>query len=94
MPSCLLPRIHEGLTLKRTDGRTLILEVQQHIGEDMVRTVAMDSTDGLTRGMEVTPMGQPITMPTLNIITEHSVAPKNPRYLTIPKREVHSGAFR
>lgn len=59
----LLPRIHEGLTLKRTDGRTLILEVQQHIGEDMVRTVAMDSTDGLTRGMEVTPMGQPITMP-------------------------------
>ena len=59
----LLPRIHDGLTCKRPDGRTLILEVQQHIGEDMVRAVAMDSTDGLKRGLEVSPMGQPITMP-------------------------------
>ena len=42
----ILPRIHDALTLKRSDGRTLVLEVQQHIGEDMVRTVAMDSTDG------------------------------------------------
>ncbi|MGP1437272.1 MAG: F0F1 ATP synthase subunit beta [Phocaeicola sp.] len=59
----LLPRIHDGLTCKRPDGRMLILEVQQHIGEDMVRAVAMDSTDGLKRGLEVSPMGQPITMP-------------------------------
>ena len=59
----ILPRIHDALTLKRSDGRTLVLEVQQHIGEDMVRTVAMDSTDGLRRGMEVTSMEQPIAMP-------------------------------
>ena len=59
----LLPSIHDALTIKRDDGRSLIVEVQQHIGEDTVRTVAMDSTDGLRRGMEVIPTGQPITMP-------------------------------
>lgn len=59
-----LPRIHEALKVTRTDGRNLILEVQQHIGEDTVRTVAMDRTDGLSRGMRVIPTGSPITMPT------------------------------
>lgn len=59
-----LPRIHEALKVIRTDGRNLILEVQQHIGEDTVRTVAMDRTDGLSRGMRVIPTGSPITMPT------------------------------
>ena len=63
-----LPRIHEALTVKRPDGKTLILEVQQHIGEDTVRTVAMDSTDGLSRGISVTPTGAPITMPVGNQI--------------------------
>ena len=58
-----LPRIHDALVLKRKDGKNLILEVQQHIGEDTVRTVAMDSTDGLQRGMEVTNTSAPITMP-------------------------------
>ena len=58
-----LPKIHDALTIKRNDGRTLVVEVQQHIGEDTVRTVAMDSTDGLQRGMEVVPTGQSITMP-------------------------------
>ena len=58
-----LPKIHDAMTVIRKDGRTLIIEVQQHIGEDTVRTVAMDSTDGLKRGMEVVPTGQPITMP-------------------------------
>ena len=47
-----LPKIHDALTIKRQDGKELIVEVQQHIGEDTVRTVAMDSTDGLKRGME------------------------------------------
>ena len=59
----LLPSIHDALVIKRDDGRNLIVEVQQHIGEDTVRTVAMDSTDGLRRGMEVMPTGHPITMP-------------------------------
>ena len=64
----LLPSIHDALTILREDGRTLIVEVQQHIGEDTVRTVAMDSTDGLRRGMEVIPTGKPITMPVGNQI--------------------------
>lgn len=58
-----LPRIHDALLIKRKDGRELTVEVQQHIGEDTVRTVAMDSTDGLQRGMEVLNTGVPITMP-------------------------------
>ena len=58
-----LPRIHDALVIKRKDGRQLIVEVQQHIGEDTVRTVAMDSTDGLLRGMPVENAGTPITMP-------------------------------
>ena len=58
-----LPRIHDALEIKRPDGRILVAEVQQHIGEDTVRTVAMDSTAGLRRGMEVVSTGQPITMP-------------------------------
>jgi F-type H+-transporting ATPase subunit beta len=44
-------------------GTPLILEVQKHIGEDMVRTIAMDSTDGLCRGMEVKMTGAAIKMP-------------------------------
>ena len=59
----VLPRIHDALIVKRADGRDLIIEVQQHIGEDTVRTVAMDNTDGLQRGLEVVPTGAPISMP-------------------------------
>ncbi|MDE6147973.1 MAG: F0F1 ATP synthase subunit beta [Bacteroidales bacterium] len=58
-----MPSIHEALSVNRGNGRTLILEVQQHIGEDTVRTVAMDSTDGLCRGMEAVASGAPIMMP-------------------------------
>lgn len=59
----VLPRIHEALEVKHPDGRRIVLEVQQHIGEDTVRTVAMDNTDGLRRGMEANPTGAPISMP-------------------------------
>ena len=58
-----LPAINEALTVKRPDGRDLIIEVQQHIGENSVRCVAMDSTDGLRRNLEVNATGAPITMP-------------------------------
>ncbi len=58
-----LPEIYSALSIKRPSGETLILEVQQHLGEDSVRAVAMDSTDGLVRGMEVVDTGAPITMP-------------------------------
>ena len=58
-----LPSIHDALKVVRPDGRELIIEVQQHIGEDTVRCVAMDSTDGLRRGLEAVCTGQPIEMP-------------------------------
>ncbi len=58
-----IPSIHEALSVNRGNGRNLVLEVQQHICEDTVRTVAMDSTDGLSRGMEVISTGSPIMMP-------------------------------
>ena len=59
----MLPSIHDALEIKKNHGKRLIVEVQQHIGENTVRTVAMDSTDGLQRGMKVYPLGGPITMP-------------------------------
>ena len=60
-----LPRIHDALEVdKGADRRPLVIEVQQHIGEDTVRCVAMDSTDGLKRGMKVMNTGSPISMPT------------------------------
>ena len=60
-----LPEIFNALTVDRAEGQEpLILEVQQHLGENSVRAVAMDSTDGLTRGQGVTDMGRPISMPT------------------------------
>ncbi len=58
-----LPNIYDALQVKRADGSMLVLECQQDIGENTVRTIAMDSTDGLTRGMDVIGTGQPITMP-------------------------------
>ena len=57
-----LPAIHDALEVNR-GGKILIMEVQQHIGEDTVRCVAMDSTDGLKRGLEVKCSGGPIKMP-------------------------------
>ena len=58
-----LPAIHEALVVKRDGATDLIVEVQQHIGEHTVRTVAMDSTDGLRRGMTVEALGTSISMP-------------------------------
>jgi len=48
-----LPEIYNALELKRDTGETLVLEVQQHLGEDSVRTIAMDGTEGLVRGVDV-----------------------------------------
>ncbi|MEM7572255.1 MAG: F0F1 ATP synthase subunit beta [Bacteroidota bacterium] len=58
-----LPSILNALEIKRESGETLVLEVQQHLGEDGVRTIAMEATDGLTRGTEVSDTGRPIAMP-------------------------------
>jgi len=58
-----LPRIHDSLNIKRPNGKIVVVEVQQHIGEDTVRTVAMDTTDGLRRGMDAVSTDSPISMP-------------------------------
>ena len=58
-----MPNILDALEIKRHDGSVLVVECQQHIGEKTVRAIAMDSTDGLQRGMEVVATGQPIVMP-------------------------------
>ncbi len=58
-----LPNIHDALEIKREDGSMLIVECQQHIGENTIRTVAMDSTDGLRRGMKARSTGATISMP-------------------------------
>ena len=58
-----LPSIHEALEITRADGQTLVIECQQHIGEHTLRTIAMDSTDGLQRGMKVIATGEAIKMP-------------------------------
>ena len=58
-----LPEINNALEIQRPGGETLVLEVQQHLGEDGVRTIAMDATDGLRRGEDVTDTGKAIAMP-------------------------------
>lgn len=58
-----LPNIYNALEITRDNGDKLVLEVQQHLGEDSVRTIAMDGTEGLVRGMEVIDTGIPIAMP-------------------------------
>lgn len=58
-----LPNIYNSLEVKKENGTKVILEVQQHLGENIVRTVAMDSTDGLYRGMVATDTGAAIKMP-------------------------------
>jgi F-type H+/Na+-transporting ATPase subunit beta len=58
-----LPEINHALTIDRGDKGTLVCEVQQHLGDDRVRAVAMDTTDGLARGTEVVDTGAPITVP-------------------------------
>jgi len=59
-----LPNILDALEIDRPGNLPLVMEVQQHIGEDTVRAIAMDSTDGLTRGTSVRAIGSPILMPT------------------------------
>jgi len=58
-----LPKIMDALKVMRPDGVVVILEVQQHLGEDTVRTIAMEATDGLKRGTEAEDLGAPIKMP-------------------------------
>ncbi len=58
-----LPSIHDALEIVRQNEANLIIECQQHVGENTVRCIALDATDGLKRGMDVIPTGSPIIMP-------------------------------
>ncbi len=59
-----LPEIFNSLEITKANGDRIILEVQQHLGEDSVRAISMEATDGLTRGTEVKDLGTAIAMPT------------------------------
>ena len=59
-----LPNIYDALEVFKSDGTRVVLEVQSHVGENSVRTISMDSTDGFTRGMVATSTGLPIKVPT------------------------------
>lgn len=58
-----LPNIHDALEIKKSDGSVIIIECQQHVGENTIRCIAMDSTDGLQRGLDVVPTGAAIKVP-------------------------------
>ena len=87
-----MPDIHDALEVTKNNGEKVVLECQQDIGEGILRTVAMDSTDGLRRGMEAVSTGGPIAMPTgeeirgrlFNVIGDPidglPALPKNPDY--------------
>ncbi|MCB9194836.1 MAG: F0F1 ATP synthase subunit beta [Flavobacteriales bacterium] len=97
-----LPNILDSIEITKADGTKLVLECQQHIGEDAVRAIAMDSSDGLSRGMEAIATGAPISMPTgeqvrgrlfnvvgdaIDGITECSKANGTPIHKAAPKFE-------
>ena len=58
-----LPKIYDALEIIKDNNEKVIVECQQHIGENTIRAVAMDSTDGLKRGLQVKSTGNPILMP-------------------------------
>jgi F-type H+-transporting ATPase subunit beta len=62
-PEGELPAIYTAIKIPRDGNQNLIVEIQQHLGENMVRCVAMDSTDGLVRGNEAIDTGEPISVP-------------------------------
>ncbi|MFT5369086.1 MAG: F-type H+-transporting ATPase subunit beta [Candidatus Latescibacterota bacterium] len=93
-----LPPIYNALDVKGVEPR-LVLEVQQHLGENMVRCVAMDSTDGLVRGAKVVDTGSPIMVPVgekvlgrlLNVIGD-PIDGKGPVPADTPRMPIHRGA--
>src|SRR5512133_397149 len=62
-PEGNVPELFEAITVDRENKDPLVLEVQKHLGHSWVRTVAMDSTDGLQRGVPAVATGAPITVP-------------------------------
>ncbi len=63
-----LPDILNAIEVQRADGTTLVLEVQQHLGENRVRAIAMDTTDGLVRGTRAIDRNEPISVPVGDVV--------------------------
>lgn len=96
-PGGRLPKINEAIHIKRKDGDTLVVETAQHLGDDVVRCIAMGPTDGLVRGMEAIATGAPILAPVgegtlgriFNVLGEaidEKEPPKNVEYEPIHKK--------
>jgi len=91
-----LPKIYSALEVKTPKGKIIVLEVQQHLGNNQVRCIAMDSTDGLKRDMEVTDTGKPISVPAgtkalgriFNVIGE--TIDKGKPITGVPKTSIHN----
>lgn len=92
-----LPEINEAVEITRKNGERLVVEVAQHLGDDTVRCIAMDSTDGLVRGMDAAATGSPITVPVgeatlgriFNVLGEpidEKPAPTDVEYLPIHRK--------
>ena len=92
-----LPEINEAIDIPLQDGKKLVVEVAQHLGDDIVRCIAMGPTDGLVRGMEAIATGGPISVPVgentlgriFNVLGEtidNGEAPKNVEYMPIHRK--------
>ncbi|MBR5789218.1 MAG: F0F1 ATP synthase subunit beta [Lachnospiraceae bacterium] len=92
-----LPEINEAIDIPLKDGKKLVVEVAQHLGDDIVRCIAMGPTDGLVRGMEAIATGGPISVPVgentlgriFNVLGEtidNGEAPKNVEYMPIHRK--------
>lgn len=92
-----LPEIYEAIKIQKSDGEVLVVEVAQHLGDDIVRCIAMGPTDGLVRGMDAEASGAPISVPVgentlgrlFNVLGEpidEKAAPKNVEYYPIHRK--------
>jgi len=98
-PRGQLPDLFEAIKVEREGEEDLILEVQMHLGESAVRTVAMDTTDGLQRGVTATAMGSPIRVPVgdaslgrvFNVLGR-PIDNKDPVSADLPHRPIHAKA--
>src|SRR5690625_4642403 len=73
-PAHAMPEIYNALTVELTLNRktsTVTFETAQHLGENLVRAIAMEATDGLVRGQEVVDTGAPITVPVGDVVNGH-----------------------
>ena len=92
-----LPEINEAIDIPLKDGKKLVVEVAQHLGDDIVRCIAMGPTDGLVRGMDAIATGGPISVPVgentlgrifnvLGEVIDNGEAPKNVEYMPIHRK--------